>query len=53
MRRSKGKQVVESSSDDDFEQVHERNNQLVEYVGVNKDDKEPVSKKSRAKKPSK
>ncbi|KAI3861803.1 hypothetical protein MKX03_027408 [Papaver bracteatum] len=53
MRRSKGKQVVESSSDDDFEQVHERNSQLVEYVGVNEDDEEPVSKKSIAKKPSK
>ncbi|KAI3837581.1 hypothetical protein MKW92_019034, partial [Papaver armeniacum] len=56
MRRSKGKKVLESSSDDEVkevEEVEERNSQLVEFVGVNEVEEELVSKKSKAKKPSK
>ncbi|KAI3895396.1 hypothetical protein MKX03_032609, partial [Papaver bracteatum] len=53
MRRSKGKKVVESSSNDEDEQVEETNNQLVEFKGVNEDEEEPISKKSKAKKPAK
>ncbi|KAI3968398.1 hypothetical protein MKW92_014802, partial [Papaver armeniacum] len=50
MRRSKGKKVVESSSDDE---VEERNSQLVEFVGVNEVEEELVLKKSKSKKLSK
>ncbi|KAI3859571.1 hypothetical protein MKW92_051706, partial [Papaver armeniacum] len=53
MRRSKGKKVVESSSDDEVEQVEERNSRLVEFQGVNEVEEEPFSKKSKAKKPAK